>query len=277
MKDLIINFFGSNLLISSALVYKLFISLVTIISCFVLSKVISSLVVKTFNKVDNFDNTIIPFVSTSVKILTFTIGLTIILDVFGVNTSSLIALLGTAGLAIGLALKDTLSNVAAGFVLIILRPFKVDHYIEFGSTSGTVREINLLTTILETSDSLFVSAPNSCLWGVPIKNYTKNGKRRLDIVVGISYSDSIDAAFKVFNEIIENESRFLKEPAPQIMVLSMGDSSINIQLRVWLEVSDFWPTQWDLNKTIKEKIEAAGLTIPFPQRELRIIKETLED
>ena len=273
MKSMMKNLFNTNADNMQALGENLILTLIVIIATYFIANIIIGFIKRSLNKVEQFDKTALPLIATTLKVFIYLISLIIILDIYGVNTSSILAVLGTAGLAIGLALKDTLSNVAAGFVLIILRPFKVGHFIEFGSTSGTVKEINLLTTILETGDSLYISCPNSCLWGVPLKNYTKNGKRRLDLVVGISYNDSIDKAFEVFKNIINEEERFLKDPAPQMMVLSMGDSCVNVQLRAWLSVSDFWPVQWKLNKELKEKIEEAGLSIPFPQREINIISE----
>jgi small conductance mechanosensitive channel len=194
-----------------------------------------------------------------------------ILEKLGINTTSLIAILGTAGVAIGLALKDTLSNIAAGIILLFLRPFKVGDFIEFGSVVGGVKEIGLFSTILETGDGIFISAPNSTVWGVPLKNYSRNGRRRMELTVSISYSDSIDTAFDVLRNIVGAENRFLKEPVPQIMVQSMGESSINIMLRAWAPGDVYWQIYWDQMKNIKEQIEAAGLTIPFPQREIKII------
>ncbi|MDR3276667.1 MAG: mechanosensitive ion channel family protein [Treponema sp.] len=194
-----------------------------------------------------------------------------ILDIFGMNTTSLIALLGAAGVAVGLALKDTLSNIAAGIVLVVMRAFRRGDYIEFGGYSGTVREIDLFTTILETPDGIYISAPNSSIWGVPLKNYSRNGKRRMDLSVSISYTDSIDTAFGVMREIIAQETRFLSDPAPQVLVQSLGDSGVTIQLRAWARGEVYWDIYWNQMRTIKEKIEAAGLSIPFPQRDLHII------
>ena len=150
-------------------------------------------------------------------------------------------------------------------MILLLRPFKTGQFIECASVSGTVKEIGLFSTTLETPDGLYVMAPNSVLWGSPIKNIHRNGKRRMDLIIGISYGDSIDKGFEVLRGIIENEPRFLEEPAPQIMVLSMGDSSVNLQLRAWASIDNYWPVYWEKNKLLKEKIEEAGLTIPFPQ------------
>lgn len=210
------------------------------------------------------DATVVSVLSSTASYLVYAVGIIIILDIFGVNTTSIIALLGAAGLAVGLALKGTLSNIAAGVMLLTLRPFQLGDYIEFGAVAGKVREINLFTTILETADGLYVSAPNGLVWNNAIKNYTRNGKRRMDVVVGIAYSDSIDAGLKVLQEICRSEPRLLQDPAPQTMVVAMGESSVNLQIRAWSSMDDYWPTCWDLTRRIKEEVEGVGLTIPFP-------------
>lgn len=217
------------------------------------------------------DATVVSVLSATVSYLVYAVGIIIILDVFGVNTTSIIALLGAAGLAVGLALKGTLSNIAAGVMLLVLRPFQLGDYIEFGAVGGTVREINLFTSILETVDGLYVSAPNGLVWSNTIKNYTRNGKRRMDVVVGIAYSDSIDSGLKVLQEICRSEPRLLQDPAPQTMVVAMGESSVNLQIRAWSTMADYWPTCWDLTKRIKEELEGVGLTIPFPQRDVHMV------
>ncbi|MDR1903689.1 MAG: mechanosensitive ion channel family protein [Treponema sp.] len=195
-----------------------------------------------------------------------------ILDLFGVNTASLIALLGAAGVAVGFALKDTLSNIAAGIILLVLHPYTKGDFIEVGSVVGSVQEMNLFTTILETADGVFISAPNSCIWGNSLKNYSRNARRRLDITVGISYGDSLDTAFAVMQDIIARETRFLADPAPQVMVQSLGDSSVNIMLRVWVPGNLYWAVYWEQMRNVKERIEEAGLVIPFPQRDIHLVK-----
>jgi len=194
----------------------------------------------------------------------FIICVIMILSVFGVNTTSLLAVLGAAGIAIGLALKDTLGNIASGIIILLLGSYRKGDFIEFGSFMGTVKDINLFTTILETPDGIHISAPNSSIWGSPLRNYTRNGKRRMELSVGIDYSDSVDTAFQVMKDIIASEQRLLKEPAPQVILQSLESSSVIISVRAWASIKDYWDIYWDLNKTIKAKIEAAGLHIPFP-------------
>jgi small conductance mechanosensitive channel len=217
------------------------------------------------------DKTLISMLKVVVTYAVIIVCIIMILDVLGFNTNSLIAVLGAAGVAIGLALKDTLSNIAAGIVLIVQRTYQRGDFIEFGSIQGVVREIGLFTTILETGDGIHVSAPNSSIWGTPLKNYTRNGKRRMDLSVSIAYTDSIETAFQVLREIIAAEDRFLKDPAPQIMVQSLGDSAVSVMLRAWIATGEYWNVYWDQMRNVKEKIEAAGLSIPFPQRDIHII------
>jgi small conductance mechanosensitive channel len=203
----------------------------------------------------------------------FIICLIMILNNFGVNTASLLAVLGAAGIAVGLALKDTLGNIAAGIILLFLGSYRRGEYVEFDAYSGTVREINLFTTILETPDGIYISAPNSSIWGSPLKNYTRNGKRRMDLSVPIAYSDSLDTAFRVMREIIAAEDRFLPDPAPQVVVQSYGDNSVNILLRAWSPLDTYWTIYWFQMRNLKEKFEAAGLSIPFPQRDIHLYRE----
>ena len=199
--------------------------------------------------------------------------LLMILDTFGVSTASFIALLGAAGVAVGFALKDTLGNIAAGLVILFLHPFRKGDFIECGSVVGAVREMGLFATDLETADGVFISAPNSSLWGVPLKNYSRNSRRRMDVTVSISYTDSIDAAFRTLREIIAQESRFLKEPAAQVMVQSLGESGTAITLRAWVPGNLYWSVYWDQMKNVKEKIQEAGLTIALPKREIHLVKD----
>ncbi len=254
--------------------YNALMIIVVLVASHFIAKALHRWVHKTNERFERFDETLVPVLCTGASVAVYAVALVIILDFFGVNTTSIIALLGAAGIAIALALKDTLSNIAAGMMLLILRPFRAGEYLECGSVNGTIVEVGLFTTILKTPDGLFVSAPNSSLWGSPIKNFMKNGTRRMDLVVGISYADSIDKGFEALHNVIKNETRFLDDPAPKIMVQAMADSSVNLQLRAWTKIEDYWDTYWDANKRIKEEIESAGLTIPFPQRDLHVFNVT---
>jgi len=271
MLDKLTGFWNSHSETLINLGYKGMLAIAILIASMLIAKALRRSIYNNNERLQKLDSTLIPIISTVVSYAVYVIGAVFILDIFGVNTASLIALVGAAGLAIGLALKDTLSNIAAGIMLLILRPFRTGDFIEVSSTTGTVREINLFTTILETVDGLYIASPNSVLWGASIKNFTRNGKRRMDIIVGIAYSDSIDHGLAVLKKISVEEHRLLHDPAPQVMVTSMAESAVNLQLRAWANNDDYWQTYWDLNKRVKESIEAAGLTIPFPQRSLHVI------
>jgi small conductance mechanosensitive channel len=202
--------------------------------------------------------------------------LIMILDILGINTAGLIALLGAAGVAVGFSLKDTLSNIAAGIIILFLRPFRKGDFIECGSIVGSVQEMGLFAATLETPDGIYISAPNSSLWGAPIKNYSYNPKRRLDITVSISYSDSIDAAFRALTETFSEEGRFLKDPPSQVMVQSLGESGISITFRAWVRGEEYWDVYWDHMKKVKEKIQEAGISIAFPKRDIHLLKDFCE-
>lgn len=271
MLDNLTAFWNNHSVTLISLGYKALLAIAILIASTLIAKTIRRTIQNTNPRLQKLDATLIPILSAVTGYVVYTIGGVFILDIFGINTASLIALVGAAGLAIGLALKDTLSNIAAGIMLLILRPFRAGDFIEVSGTTGTVREINLFTTILETVDGLYIASPNSVLWGASIKNFTRNGKRRMDIIVGIAYSDSIDQGLEVLRAIANSEPRLLLDPVPQVMVASMAESAVNIQLRAWASNDDYWQTYWDLNKRVKEAIEAAGLTIPFPQRSLHVV------
>ncbi|WP_250461782.1 mechanosensitive ion channel family protein [Microbulbifer litoralis] len=225
---------------------------------------------------NKLDETLIPVLSNIAVWAVYAVGLLIILDMFGVNTTSLIALLGAAGLAIGLALKDTLQNIAAGFILLGLRPFRVGEAIQFGDTMGIVRQVGLFTTELDTFDGLRVSAPNSAIWGQTLTNFSRNATRRIEIVASIAYGDDIETGMGVLRRLVAEDERILTDPEPAYAVRALADSSVNLHLRVWTANVEYWDVYWDLMKKLKPALEAEGLTIPFPQRELHIINQMAE-
>ena len=190
----------------------------------------------------------------------------IILDLFGFNTASLLTVLGAAGLAVGLAMKDSLSNIAAGLMLLLLRPYKVGDYVDCGTVSGTIKEMGLFTTILATPDGIFIAAPNSVIFGTPVKNYSRNATRRVDITVGISYGDYLPDGIRILQDLMNKNELILKEPAPQVLVADLADSSVNLTLRFWVPTAKYWDAFWQIKGQLKETIESAGLNIPFPQR-----------
>jgi small conductance mechanosensitive channel len=194
----------------------------------------------------------------------------IVLGQFGVQTASLVALLGAAGLAIGLALQGALSNVAAGVMLILLRPFKLGDVVDIDGIVGKVKEIGLFVTNLDTPDNIAVRVPNNRIWGSPIKNLTGNDTRRLDLVFSISYSDDIDRAIAVVKAIVSAHELTLKEPEPLVVVGVLGESSVDLWVRPWVKVTDLWTLRFALTKSIKQEFDKNDITIPFPQRVLHM-------
>jgi len=269
--ETIINFFSEHQLQIIAIAKNTLLTIFIFIGASICSKLLKRAVHKGVYRLSKHDEIITKLLTTLSGYVVFLIAIVIILDLFGVNTASLVALVGAAGLAIGLALKDTLSNVAAGVMLLFLKPLKKAEFVEVSSYTGSVKDLGLFTTVLETADGVFVSIPNSTVWANAIKNFTRNEKRRMDITVGISYGDSIEAGLAALRELVSEESRILIEPAPQYLVHTLADSSVNLQLRAWVATPHYWDIYWQTQRKIKDKVESKGITIPFPQRDLHII------
>jgi len=221
---------------------------------------------RALSKSDKVDVTLRQFFASLVRyaILIFTV--VAVLDRFGVETTSLIAVVGAAGLAIGLALQGTLSNVAAGVMLLLFRPFKIGDYVEGAGQAGSVKSITLFVTELATPDNVQIIVPNSQLWGAAIKNYSFHETRRVDLLMGIAYEDKIDDAIATINKVIAADSRAHKDPAPMIAVAELADSSVNLTVRVWCDSADYWPLKFDLTKALKEHFDTDGISIPYPQQ-----------
>ncbi|MDH2293308.1 mechanosensitive ion channel family protein [Cobetia amphilecti] len=190
------------------------------------------------------------------------------LDQLGVDTTSMIAALGAAGLAIGLALQSSLSNLASGFLLVTLRPFKKGDYVEAAGTSGSVDQITMLQTRLVTPDNRKVTVPNSSVMSNTITNYSALPTRRLDLVVGVSYDDDIRQVKAVLEELVAGDERIMKEPSYLIAVAELADSSVNFNFRMWCQASDYWALKWDMTERIKLTFDERGISIPYPQRDV---------
>jgi small conductance mechanosensitive channel len=216
-------------------------------------------------KYPQLDVTLFNFLGSMARWAIIALTIIIVLGQFGVETTSLIALLGVAGLAIGLALQSTLSNLAAGVMLLIFRPFKVGDYVEAGSHSGTVEEISLFTTHFVSVNNVPTIVPNGDIWASPITNYSIKDTRRLDLVFGVSYSTDLKAAEKALRDVIGEDGRILNEPAePLVVVSNLGDHSIDFTVRVWSASSDYWALKFHLLRTVKETFDERGIEIPFP-------------
>jgi len=218
------------------------------------------------------DATLVPFLSSLVYYLVVTFVGVAVLGVFGIQTASIIAVLGAAGLAVGLALQGTLSNFASGVMLLIFRPFQVGHYVEAGGAAGTVEAIGVFATTLNTPDNVRVVVPNAAVYGSNVTNYSANENRRVDLVVGISYADEIGAAIGAIEKVLAADERVLKEPAPTVAASELGDSSVNLVVRPWCRAGDYWPLRFHLLRRLKEELEEAGCSIPFPQRDVHVFQ-----
>ena len=216
-------------------------------------------------RVRGIDETLSRFFATVVRYGALVLVFVTVLGQFGVQTASIIAALGAAGLAIGLALQGTLQNIAAGIMLLVLRPFRVGEYIDTGSISGIIVEIGLFATELKTPDGLYRLAPNSTLWNVPITNFSRLPTRRFELKVGIGYEDDIDLAEKIMRDHAETDPRILKDPVISTHVDQLDDSAVVITLWYWTAASDFWPTSREMIKKVKTSFDGNGISIPFPQ------------
>lgn len=212
----------------------------------------------------NLDQTIGNFAAGTIRWVILIIVLIAVLNLFGIEATSLVAVLGAATLAIGLALQGTLSNVAAGIMLIAFRPYKLGQFVDIAGTSGTVKDVNLFFTELSTPDNIQIIVPNGQAWGAIITNFSAHDTRRIELVFGIDYGDSADEAMDIINRIVAAEDRVQKEPEPWVRVTNLGSSSVDITLRAWATTAEFWDVKFALTKAIKEAFDEGGITIPYP-------------
>ena len=231
---------------------------------------------KYLSRVKQVDATLRGFLSSLVRYLILIFTVVAVLNQFGVQTTSIIAVLGAASLAVGLALQGTLSNVAAGVMLLLFRPFKVEDYIEAAGEAGTVKQISLFVTELATPDNVQILLPNAQVWGAAITNYSHHGTRRCDIVLGIAYEADLERAGQVIEEMAANEPRVLKDPPPQIVVTELADSSVNFAIRLWCVSGDYWGLKFDMTKALKQRMDAEGISIPYPQRMVHMVQAAAE-
>jgi small conductance mechanosensitive channel len=221
----------------------------------------------------NVDATLIPFGTGLVYTLAMVFVVVAVLGLFGIPTASFIAVLGAAGLAVGLAMQGTLSNFAAGVMLLVFRPFKVGDLVEVAGTLGVVKEIGIFATHLNTPNNVRVIISNSTVYGEKISNFTANEIRRVDLTVGVSYSDDLELVKRTILAVVTGHEKVLNDPAPQVEVVEMGDSSVNFVVRPWCSTENYWRVYFDVTQGCKERLEAAGCSIPFPQRDVHLFPE----
>ena len=222
---------------------------------------------------EKIDRTLERYCTKVARVVVLIVTAVAILNNFGVQTTTIIAVLGALAVAIGIALKDTLANVASGIMLLVLRPFRVDEVVDLAGTVGTVREVGIFATELETPEGLYVMLPNSQITAGKIVNETRNGKRRIDLVIGIGYRDDAAKAVRIIDEIVRADARVLGEPEPLVRVARLGESAVHINVWPWTKAADSFATKLDLTMRIKERLDAEGISLPFPQREVHIVRE----
>ena len=216
------------------------------------------------------DETLVKFVCSILQWLGLLFVVIAALSHLGVDTTSLVALVGAAGLAIGLSLQNSLGNLAAGVLLIIFKPFKKGDFIDAAGAMGTIESISIFTTVMTTADNREITVPNGAIIGGNITNFSARATRRVDMVFGISYGDDLRHAKAILEEIVGADPRVLAEPAPVVMVGELADSSVNFLVRPWVNSEDYWQVLWDTTETVKLRFDEVGISIPFPQVELHM-------
>jgi small conductance mechanosensitive channel len=245
------------------------------LAVFIIGRMVAGIIVSLVEKLlakAKMEEILINFISSIVSAVLTLFIIVAALDRLGVDTTSLIALMGAAGLAVGLALQGSLQNFAAGVMLIIFRPFKAGDYVDAGGTSGTVETIKIFNTVLKTPDNREVIVPNGAIYGGTITNFSARATRRIDMVFGIGYGDDIRKAKEVIKAILESDERILKDPEPLIAVGELGDNSVNFNVRPWVNSGDYWPVKFDLNERIKLAFDENGISIPYPQMDVHMAK-----
>ncbi|GAB4557741.1 MAG: small-conductance mechanosensitive channel MscS [Geothermobacteraceae bacterium] len=237
-----------------------------------LAGVITSVVRKLLER-SGMDQILVDFIGSLTRTVLVLFVIIAALDRLGVDTTSLVALLGAAGLAVGLAMKDSLGNFAAGVMLILFRPFKAGDYVEVAGTAGTVEKVGIFTTILKTPDNCEVIVPNGNIYGGNITNYAARPTRRIDLVFGIGYDDDLKQARQILQRLVDADARILKDPEPVIAVSELADSSVNFVCRPWVKKEDYWAVRWDLTEKVKLAFDEAGISIPYPQRDIHLYQE----
>lgn len=268
----LVNWFNTNQNMLIELGLQIVIAIIILIVGKFVSRVISKGVGKVLS-VKNIDQTVVSFVSSLVYGVAFALTIIVAISQLGFNTSSLVAIVGAAGLAVGLALQGSLSNFASGVLLITFRPFKAGDFIEVASTMGVVEEVLIFSTKLRTGDNKTVIIPNGAITGGTITNYSTKPTRRIDLVIGVSYDANLADTKAVLSKVVDSHELVLKEPAVTIGVSELADSSVNLVVRPWVKSDDYWAVRFQLIEQIKVALDEAGIEIPYPQVSLHVNQE----
>ena len=251
------------------------IKIVAAIAIFIIGRMVAKLIVKAIKNVmsrASVEETLRDFLGNIISATLTVVIVIAALEQLGVDTTSVLAVFAAAGLAIGLAFKDSLSNFAAGIMLILFKPFARGDFVEAAGIAGIVEHIRIFNTVMRTGDNREITVPNAHIYGGIITNYSARDTRRIDLVIGIGYDDNIGAAKKIVEGILDKDARVLKDPEPVIMVLELGESSVDLAVRPWVKSDDYWTARSDLLQIIKESFDAEGISIPYPQRDLHMIE-----
>ena len=245
------------------------------IAIFYVGKLLVGFLVRGVRKVmqrQEVDKTLETFVCNFLRIALMIVVAVAAISQVGIETTSFIAIFGAAGLAVGLALQGSLSNFAAGVLIVLFRPYRVGDFVEAAGVAGTVEQVQILTTVLKTPDNKQIIVPNSQIMNSIITNYSVKDTRRVDMKVGVSYEDDLDKVHKVLRELVAAEDRILDDPACTIAVAELADSSVNFVLRPWVKAEDYWGVHFDMTEAIKKRFDKEGITFPFPQQDVYLHK-----
>jgi small conductance mechanosensitive channel len=249
------------------------IKVITALAIFLVGKFIVRLVVSAIAKVmqkQDVDKTLETFICNLVRTVLMIVVVIAAIGAIGIQTTSFIAIFGAAGLAVGLALQGSLSNFASGVLIVLFRPYRVGDFIEAAGISGSVEQVQILTTVLKTGDNKQIIVPNSQIMDSIITNYSANDTRRVDMVIGVSYDDDLDKVRKTLEELVAADDRILPEPAVKIAVSALADSSVNFIVRPWVNTADYWGVMFDLTEAIKKRFDKDGISFPFPQQDVHL-------
>ncbi|WP_395344778.1 mechanosensitive ion channel family protein [Ningiella sp. W23] len=252
------------------------INLLIAIVIFVVGRIVVNIIVKIVGKLlakSSYDEMLVDFIMGIVRSILLLFVIIAALDQLGVDTTSLVAILGAAGLAIGLSLQGSLQNFAAGVMLLVFKPFKSGDFVDAGGVSGTVKGISIFTTTMNTPDNKEIIVPNGLIYSGAITNYSAKETRRVDMVFGIGYGDDLKKAKTILEEMVAAEERVLKDPAPTVAVSELGDSSVNFVVRPWVKSADYWGVMFDFTEAVKLRFDQEGISIPFPQMDVHVHKE----
>ena len=246
---------------------------------FVVGRIVAKLItagVKKAMKAQDVDQILISFIGNLVYMILMVFIVIAAITQIGIETTSMVAIFGAAGLAIGLALQGSLSNFAAGVLIVLFRPYKIGDFIEAAGISGIVEEVQILTTVMRTGDNKRIIVPNGQVMSSIITNYSTNDTRRVDMVVGVSYEDDIDKVRETIQQLVDADQRILKDPECVIAVAELADSSVNFNVRPWVKTGDYWGVMFDLTEAIKKRFDEVGISFPFPQQDVHMYQHSAD-